>query len=80
MRTDLELSIEGQEPMQVRVDLKPRAPSPAHTHPGEEMAQLPRCLRRYPQPGCSPLQEEYDCVAEWKAYGPSSRFEIMELR
>lgn len=28
MRTDLELSIEGQEPMQVRVDLKPRAPRP----------------------------------------------------
>jgi quercetin dioxygenase-like cupin family protein len=39
-RTDLQrqdLSVEGREVVQARVDLTPEAPPIKHTHPGEEI-------------------------------------------
>jgi quercetin dioxygenase-like cupin family protein len=57
-RTDLQrhdLSIEGHEAIQTRVDFAPHAVAPWHSHPGEELIYVPEGMLEFQIRGQEPV-------------------------
>src|ERR1700733_8442423 len=57
-RTDLQrhdLSIEGREAIQTRVDFAPGAVAPWHSHPGEELIYVPEGVLEFQIRGQAPV-------------------------